>query len=76
MDLSKAFGCLPHDLLITKLESYGFDTKTLNIFESYRNGRRIYPFNKGYGFIGVYHSNFDTLKISTSTYDMKFNLCR
>ena len=40
MDLSKAFDCLPHDLLIAKFEAYGFDTKILNIFKSYLNQRK------------------------------------
>ena len=32
---------------------------------------------RGYGFMGgVYHPPFDTLKISTSTYDMKLKLYR
>ena len=31
---------LPHDLLIGKLEAYGFDTKTLNISKSYLNQRQ------------------------------------
>ena len=40
MDLSKAADCLPHDLLIEKLEAYCFDIKTLNIFKSYLNQRK------------------------------------
>ena len=40
MDSSKAFDCLPHDLLIAKLEVYGFDTKTLSIFKSDLNQRK------------------------------------
>ena len=40
MDLSKAFDCLPHELLIAKLEAYGFETSTLRIFYSYLKNRR------------------------------------
>ena len=40
MDLSKAFDCLPHELLIAKLEAYGFKKKTLKFFYSYLNGRK------------------------------------
>ena len=40
MDLSKAFTCLPHDLLVAKLEAYGLDTKTLKHMLSYLSGRK------------------------------------
>ena len=47
------------------------------VYKSVLNGRRIYPFNMGlriYG--GVYHPPFDTLKIGTSTDDIKLKFYR
>ena len=38
-DLSKAFDCLVHDLLIAKLHAYGFDYLSLKLINSYLTGR-------------------------------------
>ena len=40
MDLSKAYDCIPHDLLIAKLEAYGFERNSLKVMYSYLTGRR------------------------------------
>ena len=40
MDLSKAYDCLSHDLLIAKLAAYGFGLKSLNLFSSYLSHRK------------------------------------
>ena len=40
MDLSKAFDCLPHELLIAKLEAYGFDKTALKFFHNYLKERK------------------------------------
>ena len=38
-DLSKAFDCRMHDLLIAKLHAYGFDNDSLNFICNYPLGR-------------------------------------
>ena len=35
MALSKAYDCLPHDLLIVKLEAYGLNKHSLNLVNGY-----------------------------------------
>ena len=39
MDLSKAFHCLPHELILAKLHAYGVDIKSLKLSQDYLSNR-------------------------------------
>ena len=39
-DLSKAFDCILHDLIIAKLAAYGFDTNALKLIHNYLSTRK------------------------------------
>ena len=39
-DLSKAFDCLNHELIIAKMQAYGFDNTSLLYILSYLTGRK------------------------------------
>ena len=38
--ITKAFDCMPHELSVAKLSSYGFDFKALKLIYSYINNRK------------------------------------
>ena len=40
MDLSKAFDCIPHDLLVAKLHAYGLSEDTVTFIYSYLKRRK------------------------------------
>ena len=49
MDLSKAFDCIPHELLIAKMDAYGFSENTLTFLFSYlKRQKQSIRINKKY----------------------------
>ena len=49
MNLSKAFDCIPHDLLIAKLHSYGFDENALvRIYSNLKRRKQSVRINNTY----------------------------
>ena len=40
IDLSKAFDCMPHNLLLAKLQAYGLSNEAITLMRSYLTGRR------------------------------------
>ena len=60
MDLSKAFDCLPHDLLTAKLKAYGLVPEAVQLINSYLSNRmqrvRMGPNTvAGKNFLKAYH---------------------
>ena len=55
MNLSKAFDCLPHNLLMLKLDAYGLSENSLKLLKSYLENRRQRTK------IGNNYSEWDTL---------------
>ena len=40
MDLSKAYDCLPHDLMVAKLEAYSISKESLQLISDYLSYRK------------------------------------
>jgi hypothetical protein len=42
MDLSKAFDCLPHNILLDKLSAYGVSSHSISLLKSYLSNRKVF----------------------------------
>ena len=80
-DLSKAFDCIGHDLLIAKLNAYGFDQWALNVIHNYLFGRMgssfsdlldiLYGVPQG-SIFGPFLFNINLCDLSLSGYSSEF----
>ena len=69
-DLSKAFNCLLHDLLTSKLHVFGFDLKSLNVIHAYLNER--IPVTKVSSFHSEIISTVKLFKLFTLFHKVRF----
>ena len=67
MDLSKAFDCLDHDLLLAKLDAYGFSRNALLLICNYLSDRRQRVKVNGTFSTWCYSKNRSTTRISFRT---------
>ena len=52
-DLSKAIDCIPHDLLVTKLDAYGFNRDTeAYIYSNLKNTKQCVRINGTQSYLG------------------------
>ena len=72
MDLSKAFDCLPYDLLIAKLEAYGLDHELVKLVYSYLKDRKQAV--KFKGFVGILKSIISVLPQGSILGPVLFNI--
>ena len=64
MDISKAYDCLDHDLLLAKLDAYGFSGNALILICSYLSDRRQRVNENGTFSAWCYSKNRSTTRIS------------
>ena len=67
IDLSKAYDCIPHDLLIAKLEAYRLDKISLNTTFDYLNNSKKRT-KIGCSFSSWHYSNTTTISFRTFTF--------
>ena len=54
-DLSKAFDCLPHYILLSKLVAYGLSSQSVKLLENYLTGRKQQIKLQGWSVVGKFY---------------------